>query len=201
VAYDFKFPSETDYAKLAIRTNGTVYANTQNKTSCGGICTHSGVALLKLYRATNDVFYINLLRDIAHTIPQFMSWPAHQIPGYNDGWIFERCNMTDWDKGIGVASAGSTWAESSMLLTVTELPGVYVNKNTQQVVAIDHVEARLNQKGQLEITNPTQYDAIVKVLAETEEQMRKPLGQNAFLNWQRIEVPAGKTVNVIINKK
>lgn len=193
VAYDYKFPPETDYGKLDMRSTGTVYANTQNKTSCGGICTHSGIALLKLYRATSDRFYLNLLRDIAHTIPQFMSRSDRQLPGYKDGWIFERCNMTDWEKGIGVATAGSTWAESAMLLTVTELPGVYVNKSTKEVFAIDHVEARLNKNGQLEITNPTQYDAVVKVLAETKEQMAKPLGQNAFLGWEKVEVKAGKT--------
>ena len=198
VAYDFKFPANTDYAKLDIRSNGTVYANTQNKTSCGGICTHSGIALLKLYRATQDPFYLNLLKDIAHAIPQMMSWPEHPMPGYHDGWIFERCNMTDWDNGIGMATAGSSWAESSMLLSIIELPGIYINKDAQKVFVLDHVNASFNKRGALEITNTTQYEAVVKVFAETKDQMQKPLVQNAFLNWQKVIVPAGKTVTVTL---
>lgn len=195
-AYDFKFPAHTDYGKLDIRSNGTVFANTQNKTSCGGICTHSGIALLKLYRATQDSFHLNLLKDIAHAIPQMMSWPEHQIPGYNDGWIFERCNMTDFDYGIGMATAGSSWAESAMLLTAIELPGIYVNKDAKKVFVLDHVNAKLVGSSELEISNPTKYEAVVKLLAETNDEMLKPLGQNAFLKWRKVTVPAGKTITV-----
>ncbi|WP_298351072.1 hypothetical protein [Runella sp.] len=198
VAYDYKFPAESDNAKAGTKSTGTVFANTQNKTAPAGICTHSGVALLKLYRASGDAFYLNLLRDIAHTIPQFMSWPEHQLPGYKDGWIYERCNLTDWEKGIGAMSAGSCWAETSMLLSAVELPGVYVNKEKKEVFVIDHVEAKLNPKGQLEITNPTQYDAVVKVLIETNEQRAKPLRQNAFLGWRKVKIEAGKAINLTL---
>ena len=88
----------------------------------------------------------------------------------------------------------SCWDETSMLLSAVELPGVYINKTTKEVFAIDHVEAKLNKKGQLEITNPTKYDAVVKVLAETGDQMAKPLQQNAFLGWKKVDIKAGKTV-------
>ena len=200
VAFDYKFPLNTAHQKLDIRSTGGVYANTQNKTAPGGICTHSGLALLKLYRATNNVFYINLLRDIAHTIPQFMSWKEHPQPGFHEGWIYERCNLNDWLEGIGNTSAGSCWAETSMLLTAVELPGVYVNLGTKQVFCLDHIKASIiklsNGKVSLSLTNTTIYDAKVKLLAESKDQEQKPLGLNAFLNWPKIDVPAGKTVVV-----
>lgn len=196
VAYDYKFPSNSTYARMDIRCTGTVYANTQNKTSCGGICTHSGIALLKLYRATGNEFYIKLLRDIAHTIPQYMTYEGHQFYDSKPGWISERNNMNDWLDGIGEGFAYSSWAETSMMLTYTELPGIYINKDKGDLFVLDHVDAKLNKRGRLVITNPTKFDAVVKIVAETKEQMKKPLGQNAFLNWQRAKVPAGKTITI-----
>ncbi len=200
VAYDFKFPANTAHGKLDIRSTGGVYANTQNKTAPGGICTHSGLALLKLYRATNNAFYINLLRDIAHAIPQFMSWKEHPQPGFHDGWVSERCDLNDWLEGIGGTFAYSCWAETSLLLTTVELPGVYVNLDTKQVFSLDHIIASFNKPvdGSLSITlyNPTIYDAKVKLLAESGEQCQKPLGLNAFLNWPKVEVPAWKKLVV-----
>ena len=194
MAYDYKYPAESTLGRLDMRSNGLVWANSQNKTAVPSICTHSGISLLKLYRATGNPFYLNLLVDITHTITQFMSWPDHQIPGYKDGWIFERGGTSDWLEGLGETSPNCSFPGVGLLLCYTELPGVYVNKDTKQVFVIDHVQAKLNKKGQLEITNPTKYDAVVKVLAETKEQMAKPLGQNAFLGWKKVSVPAGATI-------
>jgi hypothetical protein len=196
VAYDYKFPANSTMGKLNMQTTGTVYANTQNKHTAPGICTHSGLPLLGLYRATQNPFYLNMLSNIAKVIPQYMSYTGHEIPGYCTGWISERINMTDWqsDPKIGETMKSSNWDEISLLLSYIELPGVYVNKSNKQVFVLDHVEARLNKKGKLEITNPTKYDAVVKVLAETKEQMGKPLRQNAFLGWRKVEVKAGKTI-------
>lgn len=200
VSYDYQFPENTVHGKMSMQTTGTVYANTQNKHTSAGICTHSGIALLKLYRATQNPFYLNLLCDIAHAIPQYMSFEGNQIPGFKDGWISERINMTDWQSSppIGGVMVSSNWNEIAMLLTATELPGIYVNKTTKEVFVLDHVQARLDKKGKLEISNPTKYDAVVKVLAETSGQMRKPLGQNAFMNWEKVNVPAGKTIAIKI---
>ena len=198
VAYDFKFPPDTPHGKLDIHSTGGVYANTQNKTAPGGICTHSGLALLKLYRASGDIFFLNLLCDIAHAIPQFMSWKEHQQPGFHDGWVSERCDLNDWLEGIGGTFAYSCWAETSLLLSIVELPGVYINLDTRQVFCLDHIKATITKsakgKTSLLLYNPTIYDAKVKVLAESKDKALKPLGMNAFLNWPKVEVPAGKTV-------
>jgi hypothetical protein len=85
-----------------------------------------------------------------------------------------------------------------LLLSIVELPGVYVNLDTRQVFCLDHIKASItrsaNSKTSLSLYNPTIYDAKVKVMAESKESALKPLGMNAFLNWPEVDVPAGKTV-------
>ena len=73
MSYDFAFPAKSTMGKLDALTTGTVWANEQNKHSAPGICTLSGDGLLKLYRGSGGVCVLNLLRDIAHAIPQFLS--------------------------------------------------------------------------------------------------------------------------------
>jgi hypothetical protein len=47
----------------------------------------------------------------------------------------------------------------------------------------------------LQITNPTKFDARVKVLVETSRDAReRPLGQNALSGAPTVDVPAGQTV-------
>jgi len=71
-----------------------------------------------------------------------------------------------------------------------ELPGVYVNLDTKQVFALDHIKASITKsaggKVSLALTNTTMYDAKVKLLAESKEQEKIPLGMNAFLNWPKV---------------
>ena len=196
VKYNYEFPVNSEMGKLNLKTSGTVYANTQNKHTSAGICTNSGISLLKLYRATQNPEYLNMLCDIAHSIPQYLSFKGHEIPGYKDGWISERINMTDWQSSIPIGGlmVASNWNETAMLLTVVELPGIYVNKDTRDVFVLDHVNAYLKQNGLLEITNTTDFDAEVKVFTETKELMDKILVQNAFLFFKKVKVPAGKTI-------
>jgi hypothetical protein len=132
-----------------------------------------------------------------------MSWKEHPQPGFHDGWISERCDLNDWLEGIGGTSAYSCWAETSMLLTSVELPGVYVNLDTKQVFCLDHIKASITEsksgKVSLLLMNTTIYDAKVKLLAESKDQEQKPLGLNAFLNWPKVVVPAGQTVVIKLN--
>jgi len=194
MAYNYKFPANSTLGKMDTRTAGLVFANTQNNTGCPSICSSSGIALLKLYRATQNPFYIKMLSDITYATTQYMSYPGHEIPGYKNGWIYERGGTSDWDNEVGEIHANNSFPNIPLMLSYVELPGVYVNKETKEVFTIDQVKAKLNKKGQLEITNPTKFDAVVKVLAETKEQMAKPLGQNAFIGWKKVEVKVGKTV-------
>jgi hypothetical protein len=83
VSYDFPFPPESTFGKLGMLANGTVLANAQNKHSAPGLCTHSGLSLLRLFRHTgdtSDTWIMDLMRDIAHALPQYMSRADRPIP-------------------------------------------------------------------------------------------------------------------------
>jgi hypothetical protein len=144
VSYNYRFPDGSEFARLDIKTVGTVFANVQNKHSAPGICTLSGDSLYKLYRWTGEEAYRELLRDIALAIPQCMStaerpiysWnapkdsslmfdesltpPSEQLPS---GYICERVNMSDWEgqRCVGGVFNGSCWPETSNLLTLAEV--------------------------------------------------------------------------------
>ncbi len=49
------------------------------------------------------------------------------------------------------------------------------------------------------LNNAKEYDAKVKVLAESKERVQKPLGLNGFLNWPKADVPAGQKVTIKLN--
>ncbi|MBV5349356.1 hypothetical protein JZU61_06885 [bacterium] len=204
-SYDYKFPETSTLGKLGKKTTGAVWANTQNKHGAPGICTHSGAAFLRLYRATGNLFYLDLLRDITRAIPQYLSTKENPIPGLQDGWISERVSTTDWLEGIGEIMFGSTWAETSLLLTEIEIPGIYIDMNKNQAFAFDQIDvlSLKNKNGKVEIglSNPTQYDAKVKVLLETKEQAGKPLSQNSYLKWKEVFVPAGKSIIAKLENK
>jgi hypothetical protein len=140
----FSFPPESTFGKLGMLAHGTVLANAQNKHSAPGICTQSGLSLLRLFRHTgdtSDTWIMDLLRDIAHTLPQYMSRADRPIPWtmpYNlpedpsekklrPGWMCERVNLTYWGghEHPGEVFYYSCWSEVSLLLTIAELPGIY----------------------------------------------------------------------------
>jgi hypothetical protein len=213
VNYDFAFPPESTFGRLDMLTTGTVYANVQNKHSAPGICTLSGLSLLKLFRATGDARYLKLIQEIAHAIPQYMSRedrpitdrrPNQRWPVMPPGWINERVNMSDWEVrgepdeeiGVGEIFGGSTWSEPAMLLTWADLPGVYAQPDTKLLCALDHVEAKWTEGGRIELHNPTKFDAVVKVLIETSEQAKKPLGPLPSHGAVRVRVAAGQRVVV-----
>ncbi|MCD7848608.1 MAG: hypothetical protein LUH63_02015, partial [Parabacteroides sp.] len=101
VGYDYKFPRGSLFHKLDMHSTGAVVANTQNKHGSPGICTHSGIALLRLYRFTGNELYLNLLKEIAFNLPQYMSHKDRRISGMAPGWVNERISTTDWFEGIG----------------------------------------------------------------------------------------------------
>lgn len=211
MSYDYRFPEESSFGKLGRHSAGAVWANVQNKHAAPGICTLSGDSLFKLYRATGNILYLELLQEIAHNIPQYLSREDKALriswcfdnDEYNgdasangkivpSGWMNERVNTSDWEgKGnIGAIPGGSCWCEVSNMLTYVEVPGVYIQKDTGFVCIIDHIEAEVIESNEeklvVELKNPTKFSAEVKVLAENTWDMEKVLGQNAMLNCQRI---------------
>jgi len=198
-SYDYHFPPDSPLGKNKIHATGSVIANTQNQHSSPGICTHSGDDLFRLWRATGDEFALELLRDIAHNITQYVSQKECPLGNLSPGMICERVNLSDWEgeAQIGGHLFGScAWPEVALLLTAAEIPGVYVQTDTRRVVIFDHVEAELkdaNGEVILQLTNPTAFDADVSVLAENTADAREPLGPDLLRLAQCVHVPAGKT--------
>ena len=195
MSYDYAYSDSCLFGRLKMKTTGAVFANTQNKHGSPGICTHSGLALLRLYRATSDVRYLALLQEITQSIPQFMSHKDRPIAEMAPGWINERVSTTDWYEGIGEIKAGSTWAETSMLLTTVELPSIYVDTELKLCRAFDQLEASIiSTKGnriRLRVNNPTKYNADYTILVETKQTKAKPWIENRMFKTKKYHLDAG----------
>jgi hypothetical protein len=202
VSYDFEFPAESMFGKADIRTAGSVYANTQNKHSAPGLCTLSGLGLLKLFRATGDRFHLDLLRDIAHGLPQYLPHPLKPVGNVKDGWMCERVNMTDWEgpERLGETLRMTTWAETSLMLTTIEIPGLYVRPDQSLVVAFDHIEAEIvsDDKDRLvvKLTNPTPMPANVRILSENASDAHQALPENALRECQIADLKPGESTTL-----
>lgn len=129
VAYNYEFLTKCEFARLGMKTIGSVIANIQNKHSAPGICTLSGTSLRKLAKWTGDERYMTLYREVSETVSQYMS--TNERPIYDrdlenklrSGFICERVNMSDWetDAWIGSVWAGSCWCETSNMVWLADL--------------------------------------------------------------------------------
>jgi hypothetical protein len=210
VSYDFRFPASSTFARADIRATGAVWANAQNIVPPPSICCASGDALFRIFRATGDPFYLDLVRDIAHGIPQYFSREDRPLRCGHEGrtmppsWVWERVQTSDWespDVPLGEwPCALADWVSNAMMLSWIELPGIYVQPDAALVYAIDHVNARLLHQTPgavvAELHNPTMFSARVRVFAETHAAARVPLPLNALLKRPVVMVPAGGRLNV-----
>ena len=199
VTGNYSFPEHSLFGKAGIRSMGAVYANTQNKHGAPAICTASGIALLRLYRATGDLFYLNLLQDIAHNITQYLPCKANPIGDVNEGWVCERVNMTDWEgtDRIGEIVGLSTWAETGLMLTTVEIPGVYIQPDKKLATAFDNVllKASVKKNGVFvcELKNPSSVPIQVKVLVENASERAQALGENKLYTTRTVQLKAHET--------
>jgi hypothetical protein len=193
VSYDYELPKDTELGGLGAKLAGVYWASTQNKHGAPGICTSSGDPLFNIYRATGDRRYAELLRDIAH------AWQEGVKPG---GGIGERLTYCDADSrgNRGGGDGDNGWCVLNGILMAMELPGIYLRTDRDELYVFGSIEAKVVKRDQsgatLQITNPTRFDARVTVLAESAEQDDKPLGTTAFLNWPKVEIKSGQSIQV-----
>lgn len=136
-AYNYKFPENSEFRRVDIKTTGSVFANAQNKHSGPGICTLSGDSLYRLFKMTGEKKYLELIKDIANGVFQYISREDRPIRAKLEngeykalpaGYVNERVNTSDWEgqNRVGEVFYGSTWAETSALLTWVELREILV---------------------------------------------------------------------------
>jgi len=185
-SYDYVLPGDAELRRLDARLAGVYWASTQNKHGAPGICTQSGDALFKLYRATGRREYAELLRDIVH---------AHAESIRPGGLTNERLTYCDAEHRGYRGDHVTGWCETNGALMAVELPGIYVQSDTDELFVLDHVE--VDRRGDvLSIRNPTPYEARIKLLVESAGERVTPLGENAFLNWPVVVVPAAASREV-----
>ena len=203
VPYDYAFPPESRFGRMGVHTAGSVWANVQNKHSAPGLCTLSPAAFLKLYRATGETGYLDLMTQIARFSPQVVSIPERPVMSTSGkplrpGELCERVNLSDWEgaENVGDSIFGpSAWPMAAMMLTHLEIPGVYAVPERGVVCASDHILAWL-ENSIVFLENPTAFPARVKALIESVSETALPLG----LDWQdrlrTVFVAPGETVRL-----
>ncbi|HXP60525.1 MAG TPA: hypothetical protein VN829_08545 [Dongiaceae bacterium] len=205
LSYDYEFPPQSQIGRLGGHMAGAVFANTQNKHAAPGICTASGDYLFKLYRATGEVRYAELIRDIQHAQVEATEMPGHPTCGAGAGASMERIQPTDAEgKGAidNFVQTQNAWTELNGLMMTMELPGIYVQTDADKFYVFDSVDAKVLRRdasgATLAVTNPTKYDAQVAIFAESSRQSQHPLSYTAYLKWPKAEVKSGATVQVTV---
>jgi hypothetical protein len=197
VSYDWPFPPDSLFGRLDVRSAGAVWANVQNKHGAPGICTLSGDSLWKLFRATGERLYLDMLRDTAHNLTQYLSRTDRPVGEMPSGWMNERVNLSDWDDNVGGVIHGSCWCEVSCMLTYAEAPSIYVQPDTGLLVAFDHVDVELEGvdagEVRMRITNPTKFEARLRIFVEPSTNMSRPLGQNTLWGLPTVVLAPGET--------
>jgi hypothetical protein len=196
ISYDFRFPARSSFARAEIQTTGAIVGNAQNKHAAPGFLLYSGDALLKLYRATGRRLYLELLRDTAHNVTQYLNRQDHRLNADSEpGTTCARVNTGDAVDAVGETTPVGSPYEICGMLTAVEVPGLYVQPDTGFLFSFDHVDARIKEKTArrlvVTLTNPTPFEAAVRVLAENDSERSKPLGPNALWGARVVTVPAG----------
>lgn len=206
LSYDEQFPPNSDIAKLNGHMAGAVWASVQNKHAAPGICTASGDYIFKLYRATGNKLYADLIRDIQHAHTEAVDMPDHRTTYVGFGTSMERIQPTDAE---GRRNTGkflhtrNSWTETNGMLMALEIPGIYLKIDKSEIYVFDHVQAKVIKRTKegvvISITNPTKYDATISILAETLGQSKKPLSYTSFLKWPKAKIRSGNTALFTIN--
>jgi len=206
VSYDYKFPKGSLMSKAGTHAAGSIFASSQNNHSAPGYYILSGDMMLKLFRATGDKLYSEMYKDQSHNVIQYVGAPYNPLRK-ESGMVTERVQLSDWEgKNQGSVDEHDSNMAWEILASLTSLmnPGIYLHTDDNTFLVMDHVCASVikrNKKGvTIKITNPTAYAAVVSIFAESSKQSKKPYGLNAFDKWPKIDIQAGETKLIYINK-
>ena len=208
ISYDPVFPAKSQIGQLKCNMAGAIWASIQNKHAAPGICTSSADYLFKLFRATGNPLYADLIRDMQHAHAEAVNVPPHHLTTHNlTGSSMERIQPSDAEgKGsIGnFINTRNSWTETNGMLMALELPGIYLQTDKKKLYVFDHITANIikqDAKGTvLHLKNETIHDASVTLFAETSVTATQPLGYNNFTKWPKATVKAGETVKVRLGK-
>jgi len=186
------------------RATGAVFTDAQNRTGAPGYVLSSGAALFRLYRATGDVALLELLRDTAHNLAQYLPLADDDVrpagAGGRDSGDCSRADSSNWLVENGSVVPASGLYDAIALLTYTELPSVYAQTDAGFVFAFDHIEARVKERlgGRLVVAlrNPTATEATVRLYAESAADAAIPLHADAIVGAPTAVVAPGATVEV-----
>jgi hypothetical protein len=107
--------------------------------------------------------------------------------------------MNDWEglDQIGEVARLSTWAETSLMLTATEIPSLYVQPDKSFFVMFDNIEVKKveNTEGGLsiEIYNSTPVDAVLSILEEKSALSSKIWEHNSLVDTHKTTLKSGET--------
>lgn len=187
-SYDYELPKSTELGSIGAKLAGVYWASTQNKHGAPGICTSSGDPFFKIYRASGNRLYADLMRDII---------AAHGESIRPDGRTNERLTYCDADSRGSRGKHVTGWNETNGAMMAQELPGIYLRIDSDEFYVFDSIEAKRTGNTLL-ITNPTKFDAKVSIFAESAKQAKIPLGYTAFTEWPKVDVKAGEAQAVIV---
>jgi hypothetical protein len=202
ISYDTPPAGRGCPAPGAIRATGAVFTDAQNRAGAPGYVVASGAALFRLYRATGDVAFLDLLRDTVHNLAQYLPLAEREKPGATTREADQcaRADTAGWLESNGRIVPAAGQFDAIALLAYTEVPSVYAETDTGFIFAFDHVEARVKERlaGRLVVSlrNPTETDARLRLLAESAAEAALPLPPDAVMNAPTTVVPAGATLEV-----
>ncbi len=207
ISYDAMSTETGQPTSKATRSTGAVLSDAQSRTGMPGYVLLSGDALFRLYRATGEVAWLDLLRDTVHNLGQYLrraETPAAGAPGSGSAAEVDRARVdtATWlDATNGVVPVAGLF-DAIGLLAYSEVPGVYAQTSTGFVFAFDHVDARLKERlaGRLIVVlrNPTPIEAKVRLFSETAADAADPLLPGAILAAPIAIVPPGAAIEVAI---
>ena len=124
-----------------------------------------------------------------------------EVPVISGGKKITGWKLFDNARNISVSS---TWAESSVMMTSVEIPGIYIQTDKKVLFTFDNIDSKIvssDLKGLvIQLINPTVFTANVRIFDENTSQTMIPLGYHSFLKWPEISLNPGETKKCSVSR-